>query len=298
MKRGMIRPDSTYLYCICPCGKGSIEREQESRVLDGLNYIIPANTVAYRIKCEECKGKLTFEQLSNFKYDLDKDPFEEEVVTEVKSEYYDVDLVGKHHHTLYIDRQLDDIVVDNVRHKMYHCKCANCSREYELMDTEFMIKSRMGKIGVNHSSKAYCKCWERDSKSKYNFAVSSFEWTAMKVFRDFDIDYYAEYELDIHGRGNKPLRADFLIIKGNYIYMVECNGEQHYEENYLSGGHDGFKRQQKYDGMKRGYCLEHGITYVEIDWEHHEYDQIVEILKQYGIIEVISYEYRPFTNEV
>lgn len=63
-------------------------------------------------------------------------------------------------------------------------------------------------------------------------------------------------------RGNKnPLPFDFFIPIFNLC--VEYNGEQHY---YVipKWGQDKFEKTQRHDRIKKDYCLDNGINFLEI----------------------------------
>jgi len=71
------------------------------------------------------------------------------------------------------------------------------------------------------------------------------------------------------------LRCDFYLPEKNVV--IEYNGEQHYKPNEFYGGKKGFELTQKRDKIKKEYCLNNGIDFLEIKFS----DDIETKLKIY-----------------
>lgn len=100
------------------------------------------------------------------------------------------------------------------------------------------------------------------------------------LLNEMNIPYVKEYTFaDLKG-DNANLRFDFAIIENDKIKcLIEYQGEQHYKENPYFGGEERFKKQQKYDELKRKYCEKNKIKLVEIPyWELEEINE--EYLKR------------------
>jgi hypothetical protein len=62
-------------------------------------------------------------------------------------------------------------------------------------------------------------------------------------------------------------------------FLIEYQGEQHYEAKSKFGGAKGLYQQQYNDKQKRIYCAKHGITLIAIPyWDEHilDYDYIMK----------------------
>lgn len=289
-------PKSVYKYCVCPCGKGSIECEREITNIEDYGWLAPSRKISFKVNCEKCKKELTYIQLTNLDYNLMEDPLNKEntfasdfEIPQYSSCYKD-DLLGKNHHTLLIKEQLPDIVVKGITHRQYKCVCSHCKNELVALDSQLRIY-RVGKSQVQFKCSFYCKqCWDSHRSTNLK-AISSFEWTAMRVFRDYNVPYEAEYVLPINGLGGLPLRVDYIVRKDGNTFAIECNGEQHYEACDSFGGEAEFRRIQEHDRRKREYCKQQGMICIEIPWTSRGYDQIKKILVDNGIISMLRLSY-------
>jgi hypothetical protein len=59
------------------------------------------------------------------------------------------------------------------------------------------------------------------------------------------------------GVGGNLLSYDFCIKLNDQLYLIECNGLQHYEAVDFFGGKQAFGRQQVHDYRKQKYAKEH-----------------------------------------
>lgn len=76
----------------------------------------------------------------------------------------------------------------------------------------------------------------------------------------------------------RPLRFDFFLYEYNTI--IEYNGKQHYEPIDYFGGIQNFKKIQKSDSLKKEYCLDNGINFLEISYLLNKKEEIKkEIMK-------------------
>ena len=96
------------------------------------------------------------------------------------------------------------------------------------------------------------------------------------------ITYQEEYSFpDLVSSSGRPLRFDFAVFDddGNLDFLIEYQGEQHYEAKSKFGGAKGLYQQQYNDKQKRIYCAKHGITLIAIPyWDEHilDYDYIMK----------------------
>ena len=86
---------------------------------------------------------------------------------------------------------------------------------------------------------------------------------------------------DLVSSSGRPLRFDFAIFTddGELDFLIEYQGQQHYEAKSKFGGARGLYRQQYNDKQKRFYCALHGYKLVAIPyWDENilDYDYIMK----------------------
>ena len=98
-------------------------------------------------------------------------------------------------------------------------------------------------------------------------SMSKGEQLLEKIFRDNQIKYRCQYSFtDL--KKIRLLKFDFAIFdnKDTLKYIIEYQGQQHYEPVKYFGGKDSFVKQQEYDEEKRKYCKENNIQLIEIPY--------------------------------
>ena len=113
-----------------------------------------------------------------------------------------------------------------------------------------------------------------------NSKTEKFISTLLKVN---EILFVQQYTFDdLVSENNKKLRFDFGIIKNNKLsYLIEYDGEQHFEKNIQNTGwntKENFKKIQKRDLLKNQYCLNHNIPLIRIPYTHKENIVIEDLL--------------------
>lgn len=116
----------------------------------------------------------------------------------------------------------------------------NCGREYTLEDESGSIMESSGEVATGKWLETHNIAFERE----YSFK-------------------------DLIGDGGK-LRFDFKI-KDKPI-VIEFQGVQHYMSVEHFGGESQFKKQIRYDNIKRAYCKKHGIKLIEIPYNYINMD--------------------------
>ena len=96
------------------------------------------------------------------------------------------------------------------------------------------------------------------------------------------LNFQEEYSFPgLVSTSGRPLRFDFAVFddNGDIDFLIEYQGIQHYEAKSKFGGAQGLFRQKFNDAQKRKYCLEHGLTLVEVPyWEEGfvDYDYLMK----------------------
>ncbi len=95
------------------------------------------------------------------------------------------------------------------------------------------------------------------------------------------LNFKEEYSFpDLIGQNGHALRFDFAVFddEGELDFLIQYQGEQHYEAKSVFGGISGLNKQQFYDMQKREYCKKHGIKLILIpywDYSKVNYDYIM-----------------------
>lgn len=107
------------------------------------------------------------------------------------------------------------------------------------------------------------------------------------ILKLLNLNYKEQYSFE-NCKYNKPLRFDFAIFnninKTDLFCLIEYQGEQHYNPVRFGGisydrALDNFKFQKIKDDIKRNYCINNNINYLEIPYWN--LDNIEIILNDY-----------------
>jgi len=81
------------------------------------------------------------------------------------------------------------------------------------------------------------------------------------------IRYEAQFKFD-DCRQERPLPFDFALLDENEkpYAVIEYHGVQHYEPIEFFGGEKQFLKQQENDNIKKRYCIDNKIKYIEIPY--------------------------------
>ncbi len=77
---------------------------------------------------------------------------------------------------------------------------------------------------------------------------------------------------------------DFAVFddSGNLDFLIEYQGCQHYQAKSKFGGAKGLYQQQYNDNLKRRFCMEHGITLIEIPYTDEAFINYNYIMEKAG----------------
>ena len=141
---------------------------------------------------------------------------------------------------------IQKIGVSKNGHSIWKCKC-DCGNVVNVLATNL-------KTGHTIS----CGCFK---KSKGEQKIELF-------LKKMAVNYKRQYSFDDLTINGTKLRFDFAIFKNNSLmYLVEYQGEQHYDIIEHWGGEKQFYHRQLCDDKKRKYCIEHKIPLIEIHYK-------------------------------
>lgn len=156
----------------------------------------------------------------------------------------------------------------------YNCTC-RCG-------TKRVIFARSLLSGASQS----CGCLHDERMmSKYEFCVVTYlESVGFVKNVSTDKGYVQHKTYDgLTGVGGNLLSYDFYVWAGDYSWLIECQGGQHYFPVPLWGGEDAFKKQKEHDFRKRKYAEKLGVPLIEIPYSMFNYDDVTLLLKESGI---------------
>ena len=103
------------------------------------------------------------------------------------------------------------------------------------------------------------------------YLKSSGEAILRKVLNEMQIDYITEYSFEDLIGDKTNLRFDFALFKEQKLLcLIECQGEQHNSSIDYFGGKESFEKRQRYDNMKKEYCLKHNISLLYIPYKDYK----------------------------
>ena len=125
------------------------------------------------------------------------------------------------------------------------CQC-DCGKQ--------CIVSRQSLVQNNTSS---CGCLRNYSKGEYFIK---------KILDEAKIFYEQEVPVDVGFKSGCPARFDFKINTSNNYYLIEYDGEQHFQNT----GYGILKETQERDKIKNKWCKENNIPLIRIPYWHLE----------------------------
>lgn len=171
-------------------------------------------------------------------------------------------LVGQKFGLLTVIEQADSIREESgTIRTAWKCKC-DCGNEV-------IVKTRDLIAGDTHS----CGCLTQ------SYGAQQIEDILIKN----DINFKKEYSFnDLRTEAGYLLFFDFAIFnkKDKLVYLIECQGKQHFEPVKFFGGEKRFLIQQDRDNLKRNYCFKNNIPLIEVDYFSKRNIDKKEIIKE------------------
>ncbi len=102
-----------------------------------------------------------------------------------------------------------------------------------------------------------------------------------EILDEAGIAYVREYVFsDLVVSSGRPLRFDFAVLddNGDVEFLIEYQGEQHYQSVDFYRGKKGLQKQKYNDAQKKRFCADKGLTLICIpywDYEILDYDYIM-----------------------
>src|SRR5699024_11548816 len=90
-----------------------------------------------------------------------------------------------------------------------------------------------------------------------------------------------EYRFD-DCRNILPLPFDFYIPK--YNLCIEYHGEQHYKDSGWFNSTEEFNDLQKRDRIKKQYCIDNDIDFLEIPYNYRSEEHTSELQSRFDLV--------------
>lgn len=164
---------------------------------------------------------------------------------------------------LVLHRVADRFYPSGGRAQMWLCRCV-CGAENE-------VAGQMLKPGISQS----CGCLGGSVLERHVSEYLDEKTCCYKRKQTFN---------DLNGVGGRALSYDFAVYTDDgsrLLYLIECQGEQHYRPVKYFGGHSKFKTQQTHDLLKRKYAQDIDVPLIEIKYSCRTRDDISQLLDTY-----------------
>lgn len=159
-------------------------------------------------------------------------------------------------------------------HKKVRWQCPECGCIYEASPHHRTSKDRTG-----------CPNCKRPSKG---------ERAVKAVLDKFHIDYGQQTTFDdLVGDAGHRLRYDFTVYRnGEWIGVIEFNGQQHYKAIECFGGDKAFERQGQRDYLKVYHCVKHKIPILWIAYADNRMSTEEMVIAFLVNLKLIDKEYK------
>lgn len=151
---------------------------------------------------------------------------------------------------------------------LWKCQC-RCGEIREL-------RAGTLKQGLSYS----CGCRKLEvlqEKARLGFGISKAEKVVSQCLKNKDVYYEPQKTFaDLRGSSGYLLSYDFAVYNRNMelIFLIECQGIQHYKPVDYFGGEKRFFVQQQNDNLKRDYARKMGVQLLEIPYFLHDNETI------------------------
>ena len=146
--------------------------------------------------------------------------------------------------------------------QMWKCRC-DCGKIH-------IASGNLMKAGLVKS----CGCTKK----------SNLESLTKNVLSSLNLKYVEQYSFsDLYGKNGGLLKFDFVVFDthNKLLFLIECQGEQHYRVVKYFGGEDGFEYRCFNDDKKRAYCKEHGYPLLEISYKEDSFGLIRDCVSNF-----------------
>lgn len=204
------------------------------------------------------------------------------------------------HESLYVYKKIEDRKFQNpysdkediLISKQYLCRCYVCGKEHKFIPLDFRIVNTKGKGTYGYPamySEAHCDCEDSLGNKR---VISAFQWKTVKILEKYNVKYLVERKApNLFGvDGKTPLKFDFVVYADNEyskpIFLIECQGPQHYKPIDYYGGEEAFEKQKLNDEKKREYAKSVSLKLIEIPNKNNNIseEKIEKILLDAGVI--------------
>lgn len=151
--------------------------------------------------------------------------------------------------------KLNEIKIEMVNKNPRQIEVKKDYIEWYCIDCGEIFMATWGQVVYDRNNKST----QRLRCEKCSKRQSNLEYTVEQYLIEKGIEYIKEYRFE-DCKNKHTLPFDFYLQKYNTV--CEVNGEQHYYENTMF--EQSLKERQRIDKIKKDYCINNGINFVEI----------------------------------
>lgn len=121
-----------------------------------------------------------------------------------------------------------------------------------------------------------CGCYRLEMLSGIEY-MSKSEQTVVDVLDDAGVSYEAQKVFPgLVGVSGNPLSYDFCVTLSDGVFLIECQGAQHYGPVEFFGGNQSWGKQQVHDHRKREYAEKNDMCLLEINCSRFDEQRIIK----------------------
>lgn len=252
------------------CNDCALLIRADKRATDKENVEKIVNDLGYKLLSLNTQRNLVVEDIEGYKYKTSR--------YSLQTKKYGKDKFAKDNpftvYNMCNYLKINNIPVKLVNEKERTIEIRNDYLEFICSDCGEVYKALWGEVAYTYVGKPYrWRCY-KCSKSESNL-----EYEIRNYLESINLKFTRQKRF-VNCRNVVPLPFDFYL--DDYNYVIEANGSQHYYENEMFS--QSLEERQKIDKIKRDYCNNNKIGYLEIPfWNmtNNKYkEQINNILNQ------------------
>ena len=211
-------------------------------------------SVVWKCKCLYCGNEQVYRDSGNLQKNFDHNCGcykNEKSLNNLKKQHTIINLTGQ----IFGDFQ----VLYQTKHEKnkpikWHCKCLKCGSEKDINSQN-----------LREGRSKYCKC-HRASKG---------EDKIVQILSQNNLSFEREKRFQSCRGSKQSLPFDFYV---NNSYLIEYDGEQHFQKIKIFGGEQRFLFTQQRDKIKNEWCLNNNIPLIRIPYTQLEILSIQDLI--------------------
>lgn len=236
------------------CNKCSFKNSNKEKLIKGKEDTIEKLKIFnYNLVEFENKNNIVIEDKDGYLYNTTLyNATNENFKFDICQRFNKFNIFTVHNMLLYL--KLNDIKIEMVDKSERQIEVRKDYIEWYCIDCGEVFSSTWGQVAYRRKDGSIRHRCERCTQRQSNL-----EYTVEQYLIQKELEYVKEYRFE-DCRNKNPLPFDFYLQKYNTI--LEIHGDQHYYENDMFS--QSLEDRQRIDKIKRDYCKNNNIGYVEI----------------------------------